>query len=281
MSDAISALLDRVTEVCPLPVTAQKVMTLANSERANIGEIAEIIATDPALAASVLRVANAAIFGGGGKVDRLDAGIMRIGLRGVRDLAGAMSLLAAFRSQAELQLQLHDYSVMSGSIANRIAKELGSVVTATAFTSGLLSEIGAMACIAVDGMHYVSIWKETVRSTEERISRETERYSVTSFEIGRRFLERNNLPESICSAIGSVLGTDPSELQLLDQVTLFARHAGPVVLIAAAEGALDDAVEQLGDLSRQVGLTNFDGRSLLEICVRAGAIAESQLKRAR
>ena len=280
MTDALSALLDRVAEVCPLPVTAQKVMTLANSDRANIGEIANVIATDPALAASVLRVANAAIFGGG-KVDRLDAAIMRIGLRGLRELAGAMSLLAAFRSQAELQLQLHDHSVMSGSIANRLAKELGNVVAATAFTCGLLAEIGAMACIAVDGKQYVPIWKETARNTPERILRETQRYSVTSFEIGRRFLMRNNLPENVCAAVGSVLGTDPIELQPLDKLTLLARHASPIVLGAAVDGVLDDTIQQLASLSQQVGVTNLDGQSLLEICVRAGAIAESQIKRAR
>jgi hypothetical protein len=138
-----------------------------------------------------------------------------------------------------------------------------------------------MACIAVDGKHYVPIWKETVRDTPARILRETERYSVTSFEIGRRFLSRNNLPENICAAVGSVLGMEPSELQPLDRVTLLARHASPVVLGAAVQGVLDDTVQQLATLSQQVGLASLDGQSLLELCVRAGAIAESQIKRAR
>jgi HD-like signal output (HDOD) protein len=280
MTDALSALLDRVAEVCPLPATAQKVLALANSDRSNIGEIATVISTDPALAAAVLRIANAAIFGGG-NVDRLDAAILRIGFRGLRELAGAMSLLAAFRSQAELQLQLHDYSVMSGSIASRLAKELGTVTTATAFTCGLLAEIGAMACIAVDGKQYVPIWRETVLNPTERIAREKDRYSVTSFEIGRRFLMRNNLPENICRAVGMELGTDPNSLQPLDQITLLARHASPVILSAASEGILDETVEQLGRLVQQVGVANIDGQSLLDICVQAGVLAETTLKKAR
>jgi HD-like signal output (HDOD) protein len=167
MSDALSTLLDRVAEVCPLPMTTNKVMELLRSDKSNIADIAKVITTDPALAAAVLRVANSAIFGAG-KVDRLDSAIMRIGFRGLRELAGAMSLLAAFRSQAELQLQLHDLSVVAGSIANRLAKELGAIVPATAFTCGLLSEIGAMACLAVDGKHYVPIWIEHARTPLER-----------------------------------------------------------------------------------------------------------------
>jgi HD-like signal output (HDOD) protein len=281
MTDALSALLDRVAEVCPLPATAQKVMILANSERANIAEIAKIIATDPALAAAVLRVANAAIFGGG-KVDRLDSAIMRIGLRGLRELAGAMSLLAAFRSQAELQLQLHDHSVLSGSIANRLAKQFGNVVPATAFTCGLLAEIGAMACIAVDGKEYVPIWKSTLHDTAERIRRETDRYSVCSFEIGRRFLQRNSLPDNVCTAVGSVLTADDmSHLQPLDQITLLARHASTVVLTGATEGSLGIMEERLALLAQQVGVSNVDGASLLEICISAGSLAESQIKNAR
>ncbi len=280
MSDALSTLLDRVAEVCPLPMTAQKVMALVGSDRSNIAEVAKVIATDPALAAAVLRIANSAVFGMG-KVDRLDAGIMRIGFRGLRELAGAMSLLAAFRSQAELQLQLHDLSVMSGSLANRLAKEFGTVVAATAFTCGLLCGIGAMACLAVDGKRYLPIWTETARDPLQRLNREKERYSVSSFEIGRRFLARNKLPQNVCAAVGAELGTPPSSLEPLEQVALFARHASPIVLAAAGQSDLDDTLRALGGLAEQVGLSQTDGRKLFDICVRAGTLAENTLRETR
>jgi HD-like signal output (HDOD) protein len=280
MSDTLSALLDRVGEVCPLPTTTHRVMELMNSERSNIGDVAKVISTDPALAAAVLRIANSAIFGSG-KVDRLDNAILRIGFRGLRESVGAMSLLAAFRSQAELQLQLHDLSVVAGSIANRLAKELGTVVPATAFTCGLLSEIGAMVCIAVDGKQYVPIWTETSRTPLQRMERERARYSVTSFEIGRRFLERNKLPETMGEAVGSELGTSVNSLQPLDQITLLARHASPIVLGAALEGGVEQTIDELADLAQKVGLTTLDGKAVLEICVQAGVLAESSLKEAR
>lgn len=280
MSDAITALLDRVAEVCPLPATTHRVLALVNSDHSNITEIARVITTDPALAAAVMRVANSAAFGGG-KLDRLDGAIMRIGFRGLRELAGAMSLLAAFRSQAELQLQLHDLSVMAGSLANRLAKELGTVVPATAFTSGLLCEIGAMACIAVDGKAYVPIWTETSRQPFERMKRERERYSVTSSEIGRRFLVRNQLPDNIAEAVGAELGAEPSSMQPLSQISLLARHASPIVLAAAVKGVEQGTYDELAQLAQLVGLTQLDGTSLFELCVRAGAMAENSIKQAR
>ncbi len=280
MTDPIATLLERVAEVCPLPATTHKVMVLASSDRSSIAEVTRVISTDPALAAAVLRVANSAIFGAG-KVDRLDSAIIRIGLRELRELAGAMSLLAAFRSQAELQIQLHDRSVVSGSIANRLAKETNQVATATAFTCGLLCEIGAMACLAVDGKHYATIWKESFNSPVERIEREKARYTVSSFEIGRRFLARNSLPDNVCNAVGTEFGADASTLAALDKITLLARHSAPIVLSAAREGAYTKVGDRLEALARQVGFEDFDGKFLFDVCVRAGVLAEAALRHVR
>ena len=138
-----------------------------------------------------------------------------------------------------------------------------------------------MACIAVDGKHYVPIWTETSRTPKERMERERARYSVSSFQIGRRFLERNKLPENMCEAIGSELGEPPSSLQPLSQVILLARHASPIVLADAAEGILDQTIEELAVLAQLVGLGNLDGKFLFDLCVQAGVVAETSLKGAR
>lgn len=280
MSDPITALLDRVAEVCPLPATTHKVMSLANADRSSIAEVARVISTDPALAAAVLRVANSSVFGGG-KVDRLDSAVIRIGLRELRELAGAMSLLAAFRSQAEIQLQLHDRSVVSGSIANRLAKETTQAVAATAFTCGLLCEIGAMACLAVDGKAYAAIWKDYLHAPADRIAHEKERYTVSSFEIGRRFLQRNGLPANVCDAVGTEFGASTDDLEALQKITVLSRHSAPVVLSCARDGSYDVLNQQLEELAQRVGFAGLDGQRLFDVCVRAGVLAEAALRHVR
>ncbi|HEY5957536.1 MAG TPA: HDOD domain-containing protein, partial [Polyangiaceae bacterium] len=156
--DRIDLLLDRVAEVCPLPKSADRLLELTGSDRASIPEVARVISTDPALAAAVLRIANSAIFGGG-NVDRLETAVMRMGLRDLHDMAAAMSLFAAFRNRGELLVNLHDRSVVAGAVAHRLAKAKGGIQPNVAFTTGLLSEIGAMACLSVDGKEYSQIWK--------------------------------------------------------------------------------------------------------------------------
>ncbi|MFZ5894200.1 MAG: HDOD domain-containing protein [Myxococcota bacterium] len=261
------ALLDRVVEVCPLPATTQQVLSLTAGDTASIPEVARVISSDPALAAAVLSVANSAAYGMG-KVDRLEVAVMRLGLRELHNLAAAMALFAAFRSKAELSLQLHELCVASGSIAHRLAKETGLTAPGGAFICGLLSEIGAMCCLAFDGKDYVKIFQETAGDVEARTAREIERYTVSSFAIGKRFLERNSLPENVCEAVGSELASD-AQHEALDQITLLARHAPLLVRLYPNDKAAFEAATDA--LAARVALPDVDGARLRQICKTARA----------
>src|SRR5690349_625611 len=178
--DPTDALLDQVVEVCPLPATTQRVLALTSGESASIPEVSRVISTDPALATAVLRVANSAAYGMG-RVDRLETAVLRLGLRELNKLAAAMALFAAFRNKAELTLQLHELCVASGSIGHRLAKETQLAAPSTAFVCGLLSEIGAMACLVFDGKDYIQLWQTANGNPDLRSQFEAERYGTTSF----------------------------------------------------------------------------------------------------
>jgi HD-like signal output (HDOD) protein len=280
MSDSISLLLERVAEVCPLPATAQRVMTLTASERSTIPEVAQVISTDPALAAAVLRIANSATYGAS-RTGELEVAIMRMGLQELHELSAAMSMLAAFRNPGELSLQLHDASVLSGAVARRLAKELGGVKASTAFTCGLLSEIGAMACLVVDGQDYATLYQECRDSPPRRLAREIERFEASSFEIGSRFLLKNGLPEEVARAIGADLAEAAQSSDCLVKYSVLARHC-PRVLVALGRGAArEEAVQQLETLAQGVAVADLDGERLLNIAIKAGVVAETALRATR
>lgn len=259
---SIDALLDRVVEVCPLSATTQRVLGLTSGDTASIPEVARVISTDPALAAAVLSVANSAAYGMG-KVDRLEVAVMRLGLRELHNLAAAMALFAAFRSKAEVSLQLHELCVASGSLAHRLAKETALAQPGGAFVCGLLSEIGAMACLVFDGKPYVELFRASGADIDARVTRERERYGASSFVIGQRFLERNALPVSVCTAVGSDV-TAPAAWDALAQITLLARHAPLLQRVLSADRAALGAA--LDALAARVGLEAVDGARLADLC---------------
>jgi HD-like signal output (HDOD) protein len=278
--DRIDSLLDRVAEVCPLPKSADRLLELTGSERASIPEVARVIATDPALAAAVLRIANSAIFGGG-KIDRLETAVMRMGLRDLRDMAAAMSLFAAFRNRGELLVNLHDRSVVAGAVAHRLAKVLGGIQPNVAFTTGLLSEIGAMACLSVDGKEYSQIWKTTEPCSEERTRLERERYGGSTYLIGGRFLDRHRLPESIRNAVATETDADPETLDAAARVLALARLSAVIMLAAGKSRDPALALTRLRELPESLRGAELGGEQLFELCVQAGATAEQAIRSGR
>jgi HD-like signal output (HDOD) protein len=269
--DRLSKLLDDAVQLCPLPATTHRVLQLAESDKASVATIVQAISNDPALATGVLRVANSAMYSGP-RVAQLDVAVMRLGLRELRELATAMALLASFRSRDGVQVSLHDRSVLAGSIAKSVAKATGLVPPSTASTCGLLCEIGAMVCLAVDGKQYANLWKETAHTPLERLARENERYTVSSFEIGRRFLLRSSVPEDLCAAVGVQPGIAPDVLNPLQKLCLFARSAAPIVLTGARVGTFSKLGDQLDILAAQAGLAQVNGHELVDLFKQSGLL---------
>lgn len=269
----LSRLLDDAVKLCPLPATTQRVVQLADSDRASIATIVQAISNDPALAAAVLRVANSVMYTGL-KLAQLDGAVIRIGLRELRELASAMAMLASFRSRDGIQVILHDRSVLAGGIASKLAKVTGQLVPATAATCGLMSEIGAMACLAVDGKEYAKLWKEFGSNPTERVAREKPRYPVTSFEVGRRHLLRNGVPEEVGEAIYVDVCMDTDAMQPIQKLTLLARQAAPLLLVGGRAGANHKLGDQLDTLALQIGYAKLSGRELLELFKESGLLRD-------
>lgn len=278
--ERIEWLLDRVAEVCPLPKSSERLLELTRSETATIAEVANVIATDPALAAAVLRIANSAIYAGG-TVDRLETAIVRIGLRELHNMAAAMSLFAAFRNRGEALVNFHDRAVVTGAIANRLAKVTAVCPPSVAFTCGLLSEIGAMACLSVEGKAYSLLLKESNNSLISRSVLEKERYGGSSYQIGARFLERHKLPSNICDAIGTEADADPLQIEPLARILTLARFASVIVINAGKAGGRAEAIAGLEALPQALRGDGFDGARLFDLCLEAGAVAEQSIRSRR
>src|SRR5260221_942237 len=224
----VSTLLDRIQAVCPLPSTAARVAQLSGDPKTRIDQIASILATDPALAAEVMRIANSAAFGRSRQVSELEQAVLLIGAAQIHDMALAMGMLAAFRTKDELALSFHDRAVVAGSIARSLAGKLGVADKSEAFVCGLLSEIGAMACAVVDATDYYRLWQEAGGDGEMRGTLERERYAGTSREHGGKLLRRNGLPEAVARAVE----TDPARADAAPRgrLTGFVRRAAAGII---------------------------------------------------
>jgi HD-like signal output (HDOD) protein len=283
-------LLDRVMDICPFPATAQRLMALANDDSAPLEAIATAVATDPALATQVLRVANSAAFRpiGAAPIRDLRQALINIGLQPLRTMAGAMALLSSFATRDEVSIDLQGTSAVSGSIAATVTQRLPGVTPSLPFLCGLLCEVGALACLAVDGAGFVEVWRRTVqpegpwneKSAVARDDLETKRYGATARTIGAKLLRRHNLPKEIADAIEArpPIGKDAP---ILHRATAFARLATPGAVRAHVLANHPALVDQVRSIAKFTSLGELDAEELARRCDAAAGFAEKTLKATR
>jgi HD-like signal output (HDOD) protein len=283
----LDELLDRVVDICPFPAAARRLMSLVNDETASMEAIAAAVSCDPALATQVLRIANSAAFRRTEPVSDLRRGLITIGLQALRDMAGAMALLATFASRDELSLDLHARGAIAGSIASSLMSNSPDSDRGVPFLCGLLCEIGALACLAVDGPGYLELRTRTISvsgawSTAVALAREDLemlRYGATSRAIGARLLRRHGVPEEIARTIEASPRLTP-QAPRLHRATAFARLATPVVVMT--RGRLDSTLGfQLGEVARLTSIEDVTPSQLERACMGAAVSAERSLRAVR
>lgn len=131
------------------PALLPRLVTVLEKEDSSIDDLEAVIRVDPALASSTLRLANSAFFGAGNPIENLSEALMRLGQKEVYRLA-ALSLASRW-----MNLKADGYSWEAGDFcrlalvtavsAEYLAEQTGRVDPKTAYTAGLVQEIGKLA----------------------------------------------------------------------------------------------------------------------------------------
>jgi HD-like signal output (HDOD) protein len=135
----------------PLPEIASRLMQLLRDEdAADPRNVAELVGNEPAMTASILRMANPASFGGLRPVAELDEAIARLGMRQVGALVTTVAHKGHFESDdPEMKSLLHglwDHAVASALAAKHLTA-LGEGDRTEAFIAGLLHDTGKLLAL--------------------------------------------------------------------------------------------------------------------------------------
>jgi putative nucleotidyltransferase with HDIG domain len=130
-----------------LPLTVVALGEAVQDERCTVDRILGILSKDPSLSATLLRLANSALYGGDESVMDLRTAVLRLGFDAVANLGTGAAVIRTLRGGTHLDpLKLWQHSVAVGLTAKGIctlAKRHGQAETA--FLSGLLHDIGKIA----------------------------------------------------------------------------------------------------------------------------------------
>jgi putative nucleotidyltransferase with HDIG domain len=188
----------------PLPQVAAQVLRLASDPDSTTDELQRVVATDQALAAQTLKIANSAMFGMVREVRTLTQAIMTLGFTTIKSIVIASSARNLYkRGGTGLQERLlWEHALVTALAARAYARELRSSRAEEAFLGGLLHDIGK----SVMGLKFPERYGLLVRSvyndvTHDEIDTELEMFGFDHTMVGEALLASWNLARSLENAV--------------------------------------------------------------------------------
>ena len=240
-------LISRAGDLAALPQVVLQVITLTG--RANdvsTTEIERVIASDPALTARLLTLANSSYYGLPRRISTLREAIVFLGFKSVRNLATAITAFNLFLGKSDesslLRRDLWKHALNAGLCGKLIASAVPNAgISGEVFTAALLHDIGktlmqqqmpdpfrqAMQAASARGLYFHDV--------------EAEFFGFTHAEAGALLATRWNLPPILVEAIGyhhqpGAAQSDPKTCAAVALASDFANaFGGPPASTAGSE----------------------------------------------
>ncbi len=269
-----------------LPIVAVKIGEVIHSKDVSVQQIAEILRTDPATSAKLLRLVNSPYFGIPGGVTDVARAIPFVGFNTLYQLVLSITVvdtLGAQGSPADLR-SVWVHSLTVAAAAREVAIEMKFPDTGSCFTAGLLHDIGK---IALPKISPEKLARAQAAVAAEGISmREAEqRYGIVPTEIlGSRLAKQWRFPLTLATAIEHHQTIHRPETR-----SRLAAHLRPVTEIVAVAHQLATSCEstfgvrsgtdegEQDHLEELCELTGLSTDQLVAICDRT----RSQLERSK
>jgi len=140
-----------------LPEVALRIREAVEDVEVSAQKLAEVIASDAALSARLIKVANSPLLRGRIAVDNLQMGISRLGLTFVRNLATGLAMEQMFQATTEFvdtrMRTSWEHSIEVASISHVLAKQYAGLKADQATLAGLTHEIGILPILTFAEEH--------------------------------------------------------------------------------------------------------------------------------
>lgn len=136
-----------------LPEVAIKVRSEVESDNSTATSVANIVATDAALSARLLQVANSPLYRGRVPIENLSMAVSRLGTRLVRSLVVSLIMQQIFQATSDFLdrrfRQVWEESVQLASICRVLASKAKHLDPEQALLAGLIHNIGALPILTM------------------------------------------------------------------------------------------------------------------------------------
>jgi putative nucleotidyltransferase with HDIG domain len=257
----VEEILDSLSGLPPTPTIFARLLELLKDPLVDAAKLVSLIEMDEAITANVLRVCNSAAYAGHSRVRNVKEAVTRLGNENILRIAmatasqGVLSGTHPGYDMGPGDLWKHGIGV--GVACRSLAPRLGIQDPFTAFTAGLLHDIGKLVLSRYVAEAYKEIRLLVVEKGMSFCAAENEALGLDHAELGGKLAERWNFPSSLVDVIRwhhhpEMAEAEPRMATLVYFGDLLAHMTGPPV-------GMDVLAEHIRrEMLRDAGLTYGD-----------------------
>ncbi|MBU2452583.1 MAG: HDOD domain-containing protein, partial [Proteobacteria bacterium] len=195
-----------IDQLKPIPQTALKIFRMFHSARHHITDITGELAKDQVLSGQTLKLCNSALFSGMVKVDTLKDAVLLLG----EDMLIKSVITAAVNTYYN-QTGTSGYSLCKGglffhavgvaSTAEKIAEKSGSSFLKSAYTAGLLHDIGKVVLDQYVADSSPLFFRKLSQENENFMTSEKKLLGITHSEAGALLAKKWNFSQTLSEVI--------------------------------------------------------------------------------
>lgn len=220
-----------VGDLPPMPHVASRAIAMVENPDTTASELTELLSSDTALAARVLKIANSAMFSRQREITTLNQAIMIIGFKALKGIIVAATLRQLNKSFGKLEKLIWENSIATATACTYICRKLKKRYHEEIFLLGLLHSLGQIVLLfqKETSSDYKNVMKLVQDSHMDYNSSELQVFGFAHPLIGALVAKKWNFSSETCQVI---------------------LHYKDPIESAKPEGELDEktAIVQLGDL---------------------------------
>jgi putative nucleotidyltransferase with HDIG domain len=184
-----------------LPVVALRIGEVVHSKNVSVQQVAEVLRTDPATSAKLLRLVNSPYFGIPGGVSDVARAIPFVGFNTLYQLVLSITVLDTLGSGGLDVRALWIHSLTVATAAKELATDVRFADAGACFTAGLLHDMGKIALAKIDGPRMRAVF-ESVKNEGMSIDAAEAKHDLAPHDrIGSRLARQWKFPASLAVPI--------------------------------------------------------------------------------
>lgn len=214
----MQSLVEKTVELRTAMGVVQTILQVLEDEEFSVDELANCVEKDPTLTARVLCLVNSTGYGTSTRVSSLQQAISLLGIRKLRTVVLTSCMVGRLTRELDEKVYLEYWkrSITTSIVANLLAKLAGAQPD-SAYTAGLLADIGVLVLAQFESEKYLPVFK-SAHHGEELILAEREAFGFDHAELSAGVLKAWGLPDELAEAVAAHHDPEAAEQTAMSRV---------------------------------------------------------------